>query len=172
MGAQCRVALVTGAGSGIGRAVALELLDHGYFVALAGRHRESLDQTREMAPEPIRPHALPVPTDVSDERAVEGLFAEIERTWGRLDVLFNNAGRGAPAVPIDELPVAVWREVVDVNLTGMFLCARSAVRLMKTQLPRGGRIVNNGSIAAYAPRPFSVAYTAPKQDVTGLTKSL
>src|SRR3546814_17897118 len=120
MGAQCRVALVTEGGNGSGRAVALELLDHGYFVSLAGRHRESLDQTREMAPEPIRPHALPVPTDVSDERAVEGLFAEIERTWGRLDGMFNNAGRGAPAVPIDELTVERWSYVCASNLTGMF----------------------------------------------------
>jgi NAD(P)-dependent dehydrogenase (short-subunit alcohol dehydrogenase family) len=167
-----KVALVTGAGSGIGRAVALELLAHGYRVVLAGRHLDTLDQTISLAAPDARPAALAVPTDVSDEQAVDALFAQIERAHGRLDVLFNNAGRGAPAVPIDELPVETWRAVVDVNLTGMFLCARAAVRLMKAQQPRGGRIINNGSISAHAPRPFSVAYTATKHAVTGLTKSL
>jgi len=165
-----KVALVTGAGSGIGQAVALELLSHGYSVVLAGRRKERLEQTRERAADKNR--ALVVPTDVSDEQSVLDLFAEIERVHGRLDVLFNNAGRGAPAVPIDELPVATWREVVDVNLTGMFLCAQSAVRIMKKQQPRGGRIINNGSISAQAPRVQSVAYTSTKHAVTGLTKSL
>jgi len=171
MGMEHKVALVTGAGSGIGRAVSLELLAHGYRVVLAGRRRDALDQTRQMAGD-ASAQALAVPTDVSDERAVDDLFAEIERVHGRLDVLFNNAGRGAPAVPIDELPVDVWREVVEVNLTGMFLCARAAVRLMKTQRPGGGRIINNGSISAHSPRPDTVAYTATKHAVTGLTKSL
>jgi NAD(P)-dependent dehydrogenase (short-subunit alcohol dehydrogenase family) len=167
-----RTALVTGAGSGIGRAVTLELLEHGYCVALAGRNRESLEQTRQMAQKSRQADALVVPADVSDEGAVDHLFEAIGQAWGRLDVLFNNAGRGAPAVPIDELPVEVWRQVVDVNLTGMFLCARAAVRLTKAQSPGGGRIINNGSISAHDPRPFSVAYTATKHAVTGLTKSL
>ncbi|TAM87950.1 MAG: SDR family oxidoreductase, partial [Candidimonas sp.] len=167
-----KVALVTGAGSGIGRAVALELLAHDYRVALAGRHRETLEQTVGLAGAVDLSQALVVPTDVSDEQAVDALFAAIEQAYGRLDVVFNNAGRGTPAIPIDELPVAMWRAVVDVNLTGMFLCARAAVRLMKAQRPRGGRIINNGSISAHSPRPLSVAYTATKHAVTGLTKSL
>ncbi|HEU0231246.1 MAG TPA: SDR family oxidoreductase [Burkholderiaceae bacterium] len=171
-GVQGKVALVTGAGSGIGRAVALELLAHGYRVVLAGRRGETLEQTIGLASTEAGTRALAVPTDVSDEQAVDALFAEIQRVHGRLDVLFNNAGRGAPAVPIDELPVETWRAVVDVNLTGMFLCARAAVRLMKVQQPRGGRIINNGSISAHAPRPMTVAYTATKHAVTGLTKSL
>jgi NAD(P)-dependent dehydrogenase (short-subunit alcohol dehydrogenase family) len=167
-----KVALVTGAGSGIGRAVALELLSHGYSVVLAGRRKEALEQTRQIAAEQDRARVIAVPTDVSDEQSVHDLFDEITRVHGRLDVLFNNAGRGSPAVQIDELPVSVWREVVDVNLTGMFLCAQAAVRLMKTQQPGGGRIINNGSISAHAPRPLSIAYTATKHAVTGLTKSL
>ncbi len=167
-----KVALVTGAGSGIGQAVALELLSHGYCVVLAGRHKETLDQTCQKGAELDRIRALVVPTDVSDERSVHDLFDEITRAYGRLDVLFNNAGRGAPAVPIDELPVSVWREVVDVNLTGMFLCAQSAVRLMKKQQPGGGRIINNGSLSAHVPRPLSVVYTATKHAISGLTKSL
>lgn len=172
MKATQRTAVVTGAGSGIGRAVTLELLEHGYCVALAGRNREPLEQTRQMAKQGTQANALVVPTDVGNEGAVNALFDAVEQAWGRLDLLFNNAGRGAPAVPIDELPVEVWRQVVDVNLTGMFLCARAAVRLMKAQSPRGGRIINNGSISAHDPRPFSVAYTATKHAVTGLTKSL
>jgi NAD(P)-dependent dehydrogenase (short-subunit alcohol dehydrogenase family) len=169
--AQGGVALVTGAGTGIGRAVALELLARGWRVALAGRRKEPLEQTRDLAG-PAGERALVVPADVTREEEVDALFGELIKHFGRLDLLFNNAGRGAPALPIDELPVAIWREVVDVNLTGMFLCARAAVRQMKTQSPRGGRIVNNGSIAAYAPRPNSVAYTATKHAVTGLTKSI
>lgn len=166
-----RVALVTGAGTGIGRAVALEFLAQGYRVVLAGRRREPLEATRTAAGEDgLR--ALVVPTDVSDEQAVRDLFDTAQREYGRLDVLFNNAGRGAPAVPIEELPVAVWREVVDTNLTGMFLCAQAAIRIMKAQHPRGGRIINNGSISSHAPRPFSIAYTATKHAVTGLTKSI
>ena len=166
-----RVALVTGAGTGIGRAVALEFLAQGYRVVLAGRRRELLEQTRTAAGDDgVR--ALVVPADVCDEQAVRQLFDETQRAYGRLDVLFNNAGRNAPAVPIEDLPVDTWREVVDVNLTGMFLCAQAAIRLMKAQQPRGGRIINNGSISAHAPRPFSIAYTATKHAVTGLTKSI
>jgi NAD(P)-dependent dehydrogenase (short-subunit alcohol dehydrogenase family) len=166
-----KVALVTGAGSGIGRAVALELLANDYHVVLCGRRPEALEQTRTLAAaNGVR--ALAVPTNVADEHAVQALFEKIESTYGRLDLLFNNAGRGTPAIPIDELPVSLWREVVDVNLTGMFLCAQGAVRLMKKQLPRGGRIINNGSISAHAPRPNSTPYTATKHAVTGLTKSI
>jgi len=166
-----KVALVTGAGTGIGRAVALELLRLGYRVALAGRRAEPLEQTRQLAGE-AAPRALAVPTDVADEAAVAALFARTQQEFGRLDVLFNNAGRGAPAMPIEDLPVQTWREVVDVNLTGMFLCAQAAIRIMKDQDPRGGRIINNGSISAHAPRPFSIAYTSTKHAVTGLTKSI
>ena len=165
-----RVALVTGAGTGIGRAVALEFLAQGYRVVLAGRRREPLEATRTAAGEDgVR--ALVVPTDVSDEQAVRELFDTTQREYGRLDVLFNNAGRGAPAMPIEELPVALWREVVDTNLTGMFLCAQAAIRVMKAQTPQGGRIINNGSISAHAPRPNSSAYTATKHAVMGLTKT-
>ncbi|WLE81279.1 SDR family oxidoreductase [Bordetella pertussis] len=166
-----KVALVTGAGTGIGRAVALEFLAQGYRVVLAGRRREPLEQTRIAAGEDgVR--ALVVPTDVAREESVRELFDETQRAYGRLDVLFNNAGRGAPAVPIEELPVETWRDVVDTNLTGMFLCTQAAIRLMKAQQPQGGRIINNGSISAHAPRPFSIAYTATKHAVTGLTKSI
>ncbi|AHV92633.1 SDR family oxidoreductase [Bordetella holmesii] len=166
-----RVALVTGAGTGIGRAVALEFLAQGYKVVLAGRRREPLEQTRIAAGEDgVR--ALVVPTDVTQESDVRALFDEIQREYDRLDVLFNNAGRSAPAVPIEDLPVEVWRSVVDTNLTGMFLCAQAAIRLMKAQSPRGGRIINNGSISSHAPRPYSIAYTATKHGVTGLTKSI
>lgn len=165
------VALVTGAGTGIGRAVALEFLARGYRVVLAGRRREPLEQTRVSAGQDSA-RALVVPTDVTKEQSVRELFDETQRAYGRLDVLFNNAGRGAPAVPIDELPVETWRDVVDVNLTGMFLCAQAAIRLMKAQQPGGGRIINNGSISAHAPRPLSIAYTATKHAVTGLTKSI
>ncbi|MBV7486251.1 SDR family oxidoreductase [Bordetella sp. BOR01] len=166
-----QVALVTGAGTGIGRAVALEFLAQGYRVVLAGRRREMLEQTRTAAGDDgLR--ALVVPTDVCDEEAVRQLFDETQRAYGRLDVLFNNAGRNAPAVPIEDLPVETWREVVDVNLTGMFLCAQAAIRLMKAQQPGGGRIINNGSISAHAPRPLSIAYTATKHAITGLTKSI
>jgi len=166
-----RVAVVTGAGSGIGRASALALLGDGYRVTLAGRRREALEQTAQAAGESAS-RALVVPTDVSDPAAVEALFARVEDTFGRVDVLFNNAGVGAPPVPIEDLTIDQWRRVVDVNLTGMFLCAREAVRLMKAQAPRGGRIINNGSISAQAPRPNSAPYTATKHAVTGLTKCL
>jgi NAD(P)-dependent dehydrogenase (short-subunit alcohol dehydrogenase family) len=165
-----RVAIVTGAGSGIGRAAALALLADGYRVALAGRRRDALEQAARAAE--AGPRALVVPTDVTDPAAVEALFARVKDTFGRVDVLFNNAGVGAPPVPIEDLTLEQWQQVVDVNLTGMFLCAREAVRLMKSQDPRGGRIINNGSLSAQVPRPHSAPYTATKHAVTGLTKCL
>jgi NAD(P)-dependent dehydrogenase (short-subunit alcohol dehydrogenase family) len=164
-----KVAVVTGAGSGVGRAVALGLLDAGYAVALAGRRVPELEETAAMAK---AGQPLIVSTDVSDQAAVENLFKTVGDKFGRLDLLFNNAGRGAPAVPIDELPVETWRAVVDTNLTGAFLCAREAFRMMRAQTPRGGRIINNGSISAHAPRPFATAYTATKHAITGLTRQL
>lgn len=165
------VAVITGAGTGIGRAVALEFLAQGYRVVLAGRRREMLEQTRLAAGDDGM-RALVVPADVCDELSVRSLFDQTQRAYGRIDVLFNNAGRGAPAVPIEDLPVEVWRDVVNTNLTGMFLCAQAAIRVMKAQEPRGGRIINNGSISAHAPRPYTIAYTATKHAVTGLTKSI
>lgn len=163
-------AVVTGAGSGIGQAVALALLRQGYRVALAGRQPEPLQQTAAQAPDPSQ--TLVVPTDVRDPAAVAALFAAVKQRFGRLDLLFNNAGIFVPGIPIDELTVEQWQAMVDTNLTGSFLCARAAFALMKAQDPRGGRIINNGSIAAHAPRPNSVAYTATKHAITGLTKSL
>lgn len=164
-----RVAIVTGAGSGVGRASALALLDEGYAVALAGR-REAL--LREAADESgAGERALVVPTDVADAGAVANLFAETKARFGRLDVLFNNAGRGAAPVPLEELAIDKWRAVVDVNLTGAFLCTQEAFRMMKAQQPRGGRIINNGSISAHTPRPNSAPYTATKHGMTGLTKA-
>ncbi len=162
-------AIVTGAGSGIGRAVALALLEAGYSVALAGRRREALEQTRERASDPER--ALAVPTDVADPASVGELFDAVRQRFGRLDVLFNNAGIGAPAVPLEEITPEQWQAVVDINLTGAFLCTQAAFRLMKAQDPRGGRIINNGSISAHVPRPFSAPYTATKHAITGLTRS-
>ncbi len=159
-----KVALVTGAGSGIGRAVARALAAEGWTLALTGRREETLRETLA--------DALVLPTDVCDEGQVDAAFASLRERFGRLDLLFNNAGIGAPPVPIDELTVAQWRAVVDTNLTGSFLCARAAFALMKTQSPRGGRIINNGSISAYAPRPFSAPYTSTKHAITGLTKAL
>jgi len=170
MSTELKTAVVTGAGSGIGRASALALIAAGYRVALAGRRREALEETRALAAEVGR--ALVVPTDVADSGSVEQLFTGISEQFGRLDLLFNNAGMGAPAVPLDELAVEKWREVVDINLTGSFLCARQAFRMMRHQDPCGGRIINNGSISAYAPRPFSVAYTATKHAITGLTRCI
>lgn len=163
-----RIAVVTGAGSGIGRAVARTLLGNDYRVALAGRRREQLDA----AAEGFGDAALVVPTDVTDPQAVAALFNSAQKQFGRVDLLFNNAGTNAPGVPIDELSVEQWRKVVEVNLNGMFYCAQAAVRLMKKQQPQGGRIINNGSISAHAPRPNSAPYTATKHAVTGLTKSL
>jgi NAD(P)-dependent dehydrogenase (short-subunit alcohol dehydrogenase family) len=164
-----RVALVTGAGSGVGRAVTLALVRDGYEVVLAGRRIEALNETISLAGTPER--VLAVPTDVSDEGAVNALFAAVKERFGRLDVLFNNAGVNAPGVPLEDLTVDQWRSVVDVNLTGPFLCTRAAFRLMKDQDPRGGRIINNGSVSATAPRPNSAPYTATKHAITGLTKS-
>ncbi|TDV15079.1 SDR family oxidoreductase [Paraburkholderia caballeronis] len=168
---QTRVALVTGAGSGIGRACAKKLYRHGYRVVLAGRRAAPLDALADEARGEGH-DALAVPCDVADAASVDALFDTVRSRYGRLDVLFNNAGRNAPAVDIDELSIDDWRSVVDTNLTGVFLCTRAAFALMKTQSPRGGRIINNGSISAHAPRPFSIAYTATKHAITGLTKSV
>jgi NAD(P)-dependent dehydrogenase (short-subunit alcohol dehydrogenase family) len=165
-----KVAIVTGAGSGIGRAVALALLDAGWSVALAGRRAEALDETVARAGE-AADWAMPLATDVTDPAAVERLFQATRARFGRVDLLFNNAGTGAPPVPLEDLPLDAWKRTVDVNLTGAFLCTQAAFRLMKDQDPRGGRIINNGSISAHAPRPRSVAYTASKHAITGLTRS-
>jgi NAD(P)-dependent dehydrogenase (short-subunit alcohol dehydrogenase family) len=165
-----KIAMVTGAGSGIGRATSLALLAAGYKVVLAGRRADALNETRSLAG-PLAEHALAVPTDATDPDAVKALFAATHAAFGRLDVLFNNAGTGAPAIPMDELTFEQWKAVVDVNLTAVFLCTQQAFKLMKSQTPRGGRIINNGSISAYAPRPFSAPYTATKHAITGLTKS-
>ncbi|HEV7873736.1 MAG TPA: SDR family oxidoreductase [Enterovirga sp.] len=163
-----KVALVTGAGTGVGKAVSLTLAKAGYAVVLAGRRREPLD---EVAAAIGQANALAVPTDVADPAQIDNLFAQTRERFGRLDLLFNNAGMGAPPVPMEDLPLETWRAVVDVNLTGMFLCTQGAIRMMKAQSPKGGRIINNGSISAHAPRPNSVAYTSTKHAVTGLTKS-
>ena len=165
-----KIAMVTGAGSGIGRATSLALLSAGYAVVLAGRRADALEETRALAG-PLAGNALAVPTDATDPAAVQALFDATRAAYGRLDVLFNNAGTGAPAIPMDELSFEQWKAVVDINLTGVFLCTQQAFRLMKTQSPRGGRIINNGSISAYAPRPFSAPYTATKHAITGLTKA-
>jgi len=165
-----KVALVTGAGSGIGRAVALALAGEGYAVVVAGRRADALEETvRQGGSQSANLHA--VPTDVASPESVRALFETTRDRFGRLDVLFNNAGVGAPAVPLDELTVEQWRTVVDTNLTGVFLCTQQAFKLMRTQTPRGGRIINNGSISASVPRPFSAPYTATKHAITGLTRS-
>jgi NAD(P)-dependent dehydrogenase (short-subunit alcohol dehydrogenase family) len=163
-----RIAIVTGAGSGIGRATALALLREGYVVLLAGRRADALEATAQAA---ATDRAVVVPTDVADPDAVHALFELARTRFGRLDLLFNNAGISAPGVPLEELTVEQWRKVVDVNLTGPFLCTREAFRLMKSQSPRGGRIINNGSISAHTPRPNSSPYTATKHAITGLTKA-
>jgi len=161
-----KIALVTGAGTGVGRAVSLALLREGYAVVLAGRRREKLDEVAREANGPT----LVVPADVADPDSVKALFAKTKETYGRLDLLFNNAGIGAPAMPIEDLPLDKWQAVVATNLTGVFLCTQEAIKIMKAQNPRGGRIINNGSISAHTPRPGSAAYTATKHAVTGLTK--
>jgi NAD(P)-dependent dehydrogenase (short-subunit alcohol dehydrogenase family) len=165
-----KVALVTGAGTGIGKAAALALARDGYAVVLAGRRKEPLEAAAREA-EALGAEALAVPTDIGDPASVEALFRRAKERFGRLDVLFNNAGSGAPAVPLEDLPFEQWKKVVDANLTGAFLCTQQAIRIMKAQQPQGGRIINNGSISAHAPRPYSVAYTATKHAITGLTKS-
>ena len=170
MSGRPKVAIVTGAGSGIGRAVALGLLEDGYSVVLAGRRAAVLEDTVATAGS-HREHVRAVPTDISDPAAVRALFASARDAFGRLDLLFNNAGMSARGVPLEELTFDEWRAVVDVNLTGAFLCTQQAFLLMKDQQPQGGRIINNGSISAYAPRPHSAPYTATKHAITGLTKS-
>jgi NAD(P)-dependent dehydrogenase (short-subunit alcohol dehydrogenase family) len=165
-----KVALVTGAGSGIGRAVAVTLLKNGFDTVLAGRRLDALEATAKLAAD-ASSASLVVTTDVGDPQSVDALFAKLDQRFGRLDLLFNNAGTGAPPVPLEDLSYAQWKSVVDANLTGAFLCTQGAFRLMKAQDPRGGRIINNGSISAHAPRPNSAPYTATKHAITGLTKS-
>ena len=165
-----KVAVVTGAGSGIGKACSLALLEDGYSVVLAGRRREALESTVADAGD-AADRLLVVPTDVGDASQVERLFAETRSAFGRLDLLFNNAGTGAPAVLLEELTAEQWQTVVDVNLTGSFLCTKEAFKIMKDQAPQGGRIINNGSVSAHVPRPNSAPYTATKHAVTGLTRS-
>lgn len=170
MNTPSKIALITGAGSGIGKASALALLRAGYAVVLAGRRAEALQATVDAAGA-LGTDTLIVPTDVTDPNSVRALFAKTVATYGRLDVLFNNAGVGAPALPLEDLTYEQWRAVVDINLTGSFLCTQEAFKIMKSQTPRGGRIINNGSISAHAPRPNSAPYTATKHAITGLTKS-
>ena len=167
-----RIALVTGAGSGIGRVAALALHRAGYSVVLAGRREQELQNTAALADSSVAAKILAVATDVSKPESVKELFRQIEETFGRLDVLFNNAGINVPAIPMDELTFDQWQSVVNVNLTGSFLCAQHAMRLMKKQTPHGGRIINNGSISAYTPRPNSAPYTSTKHAIGGLTKCI
>jgi NAD(P)-dependent dehydrogenase (short-subunit alcohol dehydrogenase family) len=171
-----RVALVTGAGSGIGRAVSIGLAADGFVVVLAGRRHDALDETAELVAQSsvVEPmvDSMVQPTDVTDVAEVDALFEAIEWRFGRLDLLFNNAGIGAPPVPMEELSLDDWRLVVETNLTGSFLCAQRAIAMMKRQQPGGGRIINNGSISAHTPRPHSAPYTATKHAITGLTKSI
>ena len=166
-----KVAIVTGAGTGIGRASALALQRGGYNVAIAGRRADELQNTVNMA-KAGGGKMLAVPTDLTDPAQVKALFAKTRDAFGRLDVLFNNAGRGTPPIPMEDLEVAMWKAVVDTNLTACFLCAQEAIKMMKAQTPKGGRIINNGSISAHAPRPHSVAYTSTKHAITGLTKCI
>lgn len=170
MDSNYKVAIITGAGTGIGRAVTLELLRNGWAVALAGRRPEPLEEVAQSATD-LPGRSLIVPTDVADHTAVKALFAKTKETFGRLDLLFNNAGVGAPAIPLEDLRYDQWKRVVDINLTGAFLCTQEAFKIMKEQNPRGGRIINNGSISAQSPRPNSAPYTATKHAMTGLTKS-
>jgi len=165
-----RVALVTGAGSGIGKSAALALLKDGYHVALVGRRKDMLEKAA--AESGAKDRCLVLPADITIDSEVKKIFSELKSKWGRLDVLFNNAGIGAPAVPMEDLPIEKFREVVNINLVAMFMCTQEAIRIMKAQSPKGGRIINNGSISAHAPRPMSVAYTATKHAVTGLTKCI
>ena len=165
-----KVGIVTGAGSGVGRATALTLLKAGYSIVLAGRRADALERTVKEAG-PASERALAVPTDVTEPASVRALFGATRARFGRLDLLFNNAGTNAPGIPLEDLSLEQWKKVVDTNLTGLFLCTQEAFRMMKDQTPRGGRIVNNGSISAHAPRPNSAPYTATKHAVTGLTKS-
>jgi NAD(P)-dependent dehydrogenase (short-subunit alcohol dehydrogenase family) len=175
-----KIAIVTGAGTGIGKATAVALFADGWHVVFAGRRVERLEEAvaeakaaRQASAQDSNsgPRALAVPTDVTQQDSVRNLFAQTRNTFGRLDLLFNNAGVGANAMPVEDVPLELWKSVVDTNLTGMFLCIQEAVRMMKNQTPRGGRIINNGSISAQVPRPNSIAYTATKHGVTGLTKS-
>ena len=170
MPSQEKTAVVTGAGTGIGKAAAVALLANGYRVAFAGRRRDKLEEAIASAGADGA-RGIAIPTDVADPASVAALFKEVKSAFGRLDVLFNNAGVGAPGVNLEDLTVAQWKNVVDINLTGPFLCTQEAFRIMKDQNPRGGRIINNGSISAHAPRPNSVAYTATKHAITGLTKT-
>jgi NAD(P)-dependent dehydrogenase (short-subunit alcohol dehydrogenase family) len=161
-----KIALITGAGTGIGKVTALALLKEGYKVVLSGRRRETLEQVAQDSA-----NALMVPSDVTNPESVRHLFAKIKETFGRLDLLFNNAGVGAPAIPLEDLPFEKWKAVIDTNITGSFLCTQEAFKIMKAQTPRGGRIINNGSISAHAPRPNTAPYTASKHAITGLTKA-
>jgi NAD(P)-dependent dehydrogenase (short-subunit alcohol dehydrogenase family) len=165
-----RIALVTGAGTGIGKSAALALLKDGYHVALVGRRKELLDKAA--ADSGARDRTLVLPADLTKPENVKAVFAKVKDSWGRLDVLFNNAGMGAPAIPMEQLTWEQWKAVVDINLNAMFLCSQEAIRIMKAQQPKGGRIINNGSISAHAPRPYSAPYTATKHAVTGLTKCI
>jgi NAD(P)-dependent dehydrogenase (short-subunit alcohol dehydrogenase family) len=167
---QKRVALVTGAGSGIGKSASLALLKDGYYVGLVGRRKDMLEKTA--AESSAQERALVLAADITQDADVARVFSEVKSRFGRLDVLFNNAGMGAPAMPMEDLPIDKFREVVNLNLVAMFLCTQHAIRIMKAQDPKGGRIINNGSLSAHAPRPMSVAYTATKHAVTGLTKSI
>ncbi len=170
MSTSAKIALVTGAGTGVGRAVANALAKAGYSLVLAGRRKEPLDTVAGEV-NAAGSQALAVPTDVTKRESIIALFDNVKSSFGRLDVLFNNAGMGAPPVPLEDLPFEKWKKVVDTNLTGMFLCTQEAIKIMKDQTPRGGRIINNGSISAHTPRPLSAAYTSTKHAVTGLTKS-
>jgi NAD(P)-dependent dehydrogenase (short-subunit alcohol dehydrogenase family) len=174
-----KIAIVTGAGTGVGRAAALALMNAGYAVALAGRRKDKLDEVAaqgasqaasQAASGSAKGRSLAVAADIADPAAVKALFAKVKEAYGRLDLLFNNAGIGAPAMPLEDLPLERWRAVVDTNLTGTFLCTQEAFRIMKAQTPRGGRIINNGSISAHTPRPMTAAYTSTKHAITGLTK--
>jgi NAD(P)-dependent dehydrogenase (short-subunit alcohol dehydrogenase family) len=165
-----KVAIVTGAGTGIGKSAALAMLKDGYRVGLVGRRKELLDRTA--ADSGAKDRAMVLPGDLTQPSTVREIFSQVKAKWGRLDVLFNNAGMGAPAIPMEDLTYEQWKAVVDINLNAMFLCSQEAIRIMKAQDPKGGRIINNGSISAHAPRPYSVPYTATKHAVTGLTKCI